>query len=290
MKIRNYLLITVLTLALMIMACGCNLSLPVTQIKTGSAQYVDLQVPLPEGSPSSVELNLEFVAGDLKLSPGANGFLVSGSATFNADDFKPIIESTGTSYTLRTGDLELKGIPKFGDDLKNAWDLQIANLPMSLNIKAGPYNGSFELGGLSLEKLVIDEAGSDVTCAFSQPNQIEMSSFTYSTGGSKNVLKGLANANFEQMTFTSGAGDYTLSFDGKLQHDTQVTIDTGASTVNIIMPQGTNALVTFDGGLTSVNKDNGWAQNDNTYTLSGSGPTITITIKMGLGTLNLKTE
>ena len=63
------------------------------------------------------------------------------------------------------------------------------------------------------------------------------------------------NANFERMTFNSGAGDYTLSFDGDLQRDASVTIDTGAATVNIILPEGANAQVTFDGGLTTVNLD-----------------------------------
>ena len=104
------------------------------------------------------------------------------------------------------------------------------------------------------------------------------------------LLKGLANANFEQMNFKSGAGDYTLSFDGNLQRNASVTIESGASTVNIIVPEGTNAHVNFDGGLTSVNAGSGWSQNGNVYTLSGSSPTITITVKMGVGTLNLKTE
>jgi hypothetical protein len=116
-----------------------------------------------------------------------------------------------------------------------------------------------------------------------------MSSFTFSTGASKVDLKGLANANFEQMTFSSGAGDYTLSFDGDLQRDASVMIDSGVGTVTLIIPENINARVTFDSGLSTVNKDSGWEQNGNTYTLSGSGSTITITVKMGTGTLNLET-
>jgi hypothetical protein len=117
-----------------------------------------------------------------------------------------------------------------------------------------------------------------------------MVSFTYDTGASKTELKGLANANFRQMNFSSGAGDYTLSFDGDLQRDASVTIDSGVSTMNIIVPEGVNAKVTFEGGLTTVNKDGGWDQNGTVYTLSGSGPILTIKVKMGMGTLNLKTE
>jgi hypothetical protein len=289
----NHFLAAVLVLALVSTACGAKLKSPVTSIKTGPTQTVDIQVPMPAGPANSVELNLEFAAGELKLSPevtpGAGEYLASGAATFNAVDFEPKVEAAGASCTVRQGDIKIEGIPKFQDDLKNQWDLQLANTPMRLKIKAGAYTGSAELGGLSLERLAISEMGSDASVTFSAPNQVEMSSFTYDTGGSTLVLKGLANANFEQMSFTSGAGDYTLSFDGDLQRDASVTIESGISTVNIIIPEGVNAQVSFDGGLSSVNMDGGWQQNGDTYTLSGGGPTLTIEIKMGVGTLNLKT-
>jgi hypothetical protein len=287
---NNRFLTAAFLLALVTLACGININKPVTQIKTGPTQKVDIQVPLPEDPSSGVELNLEFVAGDLKLRPGASGYLASGTATYNVAEFEPKVEASGSVYILRTGDMEIEGIPITKGDVKNEWDLQLANTPMSLNIEAGAYNGNFELGGLSLEKLAISEGGSDLTATFFEPNHVEMSSFTFSTGGSSVVLKGLANANFEQMTFSSGAGEYMLSFDGDLQRDASVMIDSGVGTVNIIVPEGVNAQVTFDGGLSSVNADGGWEQNDNVYSLAGSGPTITITVKMGAGTLNLKTE
>jgi hypothetical protein len=285
---RDRIFAVALVLALVTMACGLNL--PVTQIKTGPTQTVDIRVPMPEEGSTGVELNLEFLAGELKLAPGASGNLASGTATFNTVDFKPKIDSNGSSYTLRMGEQKIEGVPNFQGSIKNIWDLHLANKPMSLNIKAGAYNGNFELGGLSLEKLAISEGGSDLTSTFSAPNNVVMSSFTFSTGGSTMLLKGLANANFEQMNFKSGAGDYTLSFDGNLQRDASVTIESGASTVNIIVPESTNAQVSFEGGLTAVNAGSAWSQNGNVYQLSGSSPTITITVKMGVGTLNLKTE
>lgn len=284
----NRILTAALTLILVTLACGFKP--PVTQIKTGALQGVEIQVPLPEESTTGVELNLEFVAGDLKLSPGASGYLASGKATFNAVDFGPKVESTGSSYTLSQGDQGIEGIPVAQEDLINEWDLQLADTPMSLNIQAGAYNGNFELGGLSLEKLSISEGGSSLTCAFSEPNHVEMSSFTFSTGGSSLELKGLANANFAQMTFNAGAGDYTLSFDGDLQRDANVTIDAGVGTLNLTVPEDINTQLIFDGGLTTINTSGVWSQNDTVYTISGSGPSLSITVKMGAGTLNLKTE
>jgi len=245
---------------------------------------------MPKESPTGVGLNLEFVAGELKLSPGASEYLASGTATFNVVDFEPKVEVVESLYTLRVGDLKVEGISTCPDNIQNIWDLQLADTPMILNIKAGAYEGSFELGGLSLNELAISDAGSDFTGRFSEPNHVEMSSFTFNTGAGRTELKGLANANFAQMNFTSGAGDYTLSFDGDLQRDANVMIESGLSTVNIVLPEGVNAQVTFDGSLTTVNIDRGWNQNGNIYAHTGSGLTITITIKMGTGTLNLKTE
>lgn len=287
--IRGHILAAALVLALVTMACGFSLKPPVTHIQTGPIQTVDIQVPLPGEPSTGVALNLEFVAGEMKLAPGASGYLASGTATFNVAELEPKVEASESSYTLRQGNQEIEGLPVSRGDIKNEWDLQLANTPMSLSIKAGGYMGSFELGGLSLEKLAISDGGADVTGAFSEPNQVEMASFTYSTGASQANLRGLANANFAQMTFTSGAGDYTLSFDGDLQRDASVTIESGVSTVNIIIPEGVNARVTFDGGLTTVNTAGQWGQNGSIYTHSGSGPTITILVKMGVGTLNLKT-
>lgn len=286
----NRIFTVIVVLTLVSMACGCNLNSTVTNIKTGPTQIVDIQIPMPEEAPTGVALTLEFVGGEMKLAPGADGYLASGTATFNVVDFEPKVEASGSSYTLRSGSMEIKGVPIIEDDVKNRWDLLLTNTAMSLNINAGAYSGSFELGGLALEKLAISEGGSDVNCTFSASNIVEMSSFTYNTGASRVVLNGLANANFTQMTFTSGAGDYTLSFDGNLQRDASVTIDSGVGTVNIIIPEGINAQLTFEGGLTTINIAGGWLQNGQVYTLSGSGPTITFLVKMGMGTLNLKNK
>lgn len=280
----------VLVLAMVTIACGINFKLPVNKIETGPTQTENIQIPMPADPSANIELNLEFTGGDLKLAPGASGYLAVGTATYNAAELAPELETSGASATLRSGNLESDDIPILDKDVQNEWDLQLANTPMSLNIKAGAYNGRLELGGLSLENLTVSEGGSDMTGAFTEPNLIEMSSFEYSTGASSVNLKGLANANFKQMSFSSGAGDYTLSFDGDLRGEENVTIDSGLGSVNIIVPEGFNAQVIFDGALTKITTSGSWVQNENVYSLSGSGPMITIKVSMGAGALNLKTE
>jgi hypothetical protein len=46
-----------------------------------------------------------------------------------------------------------------------------------MNIKAGAYNGSFELSKLSLEKLALSAGRTYLADMFSTPNNVEMSSF-----------------------------------------------------------------------------------------------------------------
>jgi hypothetical protein len=290
MNNRNRLLAAALVLALVTMACGVNINLPVTQAKTGPTETMDIQIAVPEDSTSAVDFTLEFGAGEMKLAPGAEGYLAAGTATYNVPDFEPEVETGENSVKLSQGDLEINGIPNFRGDVENEWDLQLGNTPMNLKIKAGAYSGTFELGGLSLEELEISDGASDVTASFSEPNNAEMTSLTYSTGASDVELKGLANANAEDIKFTSGAGTYTLSFDGELQRDVNVEIESGVSTVTIIIPEGVNAKVIFEGSLSTVDAEGGWDQSGDVYTLIGSGPAITITVTLGAGTLNLKTE
>lgn len=289
-KPTRYILITVIILALAIEACGLNIDLAGTRIKTGPIQTVNIQLLIPVDSSAGVALDLEFAAGELWLAPGPSEYLAFGTAAFNAVDFEPKVETRGASTTLHSGDLEIEVIPNLPEDFKNEWRLQLSDTPMSLSINAAAYSADFELGGLSLETLSITEVGSEVTCSFSEPNQVEMSSFTYTTGGSSMVLKGLANANFGLMNLKAGAGDYTLSFDGVLQRDADVLIDVGAGNVNIIVPEGVNAELTFDSGLSTVELGGEWKQLGDTYSLSSGGPTLTITVKMGAGTLSLANE
>jgi hypothetical protein len=290
MKIRNIFMrfFAAVTLLMLTASCGKFEKPTIMKLETGAMQTTEINIPYSAAS-SDMNMELEFMAGELKISPGAVDSLVMGNATFNAEALKPVVINSGGFYTLQQGDQEYEGFPLFSKDVTNYWDIKLSNIPMHLNIEAGAYTGKFELGGLSLKELYINEIGSDLEMGFSEPNQVEMSSFKYMTGGSTMVLKGLANANFSQMDFDSGAGDYTLSFDGDLKRDAKVSIETGMSTLTIRVPRNTNAVVVFDGGMTSINND-GWTENNNVYSLTGNGPTITINVEMGLGTLNLQTE
>jgi hypothetical protein len=284
------LLFVALALGLATLACSINVDLPKVNIKTGPTVTDDISVPLPDAAGQAAQLELNFGAGQLNLAPGAGDALVQGTATYNVEDLKPVVETEGNKVTISNSDLTINGIPNLSNQLKNIWDFQLSQAPLDLKIQAGAYQGKFELGGLALQSLEVNDGASEVNLKFSQPNPVEMSTLTYKSGASSIDLVGLANANFETMTFKAGAGNYTLDFSGELQRDCTVVIDAGMSNFTIAVPEGTKTRLFYDGGLSNVDVFGAWDKSGNDYSLDGEGPTLTINVNIGAGNLQLRNQ
>jgi hypothetical protein len=276
------LFIFIAILALATMACGFNIDLP-QKAQPGPEVVDDINVDYPDAGETS--LKLSFGAGDLLLSPGASQ-LVSGTATYNYQEIKPVTIVDGGNIEIKMGEVGVNVIPSM-NDLKNEWDFKLGDQPMNLAIESGAYDGTFEFGGLALNNLTIKDGAANVELAFSEPNQTEMSVFSYSTGASDVKMEGLANANFSIFDFSAGAGDYTLDFSGELQRDASIKIESGFSNVIIIIPEGVNAVVTVESGISNINAGSGWSQNGNVYKQEGNGPMLTFFVEIGAGNLTL---
>lgn len=276
MKVK--VIVAILVLSLASMACGFTIDLP-KQAKPGP----DVKETITVADPKSDEtrLTISFGAGKLTLSPGAKD-LVNGTVIYNVEDLKPEVIENGSNIEIRQGDF--KGLPPL-KEMKNDWDLKLGSAPMDLVISAGAYDGTLELGGLSLKSLEVKDGASNVDLSFSEPNPIEMSILRYSTGASDVKLAGLANANFSTLTFSGGAGNYTLDFSGDLQQSAVATIDSGLGNVTLIIPKGVNTKVTVESAAVNINHGSGWAQSGNDYIQTGDGFTLTVIVKMAAGNL-----
>lgn len=284
------LLAVILVMALVTLACGINIELPGSDVKTGPTETKDIRVEKFEDPDTVADVELSFGAGEIILNPGAQNALIEGTATYNVGDFEPEVNVFGNNIQISQGELEIRGIPDFDKRIVNEWDLQLGDAPMELKITAGAYQGDYDLGGLALHALEINDGAAQANLSFSEENLITMDSFRYTTGASDVRLTGLANANFEKMIFRGGAGSFRLDFSGNLQQDASVEIESGISSLTIIIPEGTNTEIRFEGGLTDINPQGEWRVSGNTYSLSGSGPKLDITVKMGAGSLELRSS
>ena len=270
----------ILGLALASMACGFSIDLPE---RSKAGPEIEESITVADPKSDETRLSISFGAGELTLSPGAQN-LVDGIATYNVADLKPEIKKSGDSIELKQGDFN--GLPPF-DNMKNKWDLKLSHAPMELIIQAGAYEGNLELGGLALKNLTVQDGAANVELSFLEPNQTEMSILRYETGASDVRLTGLANANFSTLTFSGGAGNYTLDFSGELRRDAVVTIESGLGNVSLIIPEDVDAVVTVESAAVNINHGSGWAQNEQKYVQMGSGATLTIIVQMAAGNLTI---
>lgn len=273
-------------LGLATLACSVNVDMGNQATPAiGPTQTENIDVPAPKGD--SVSLTLSMGAGTLALSGGGSS-LVSGTVDYNVAEWKPVIETNDTAVTLRQGGDTNGNINAWpGGTVVNDWQLQLGDTPLDLNVHAGAYQGNLKLGGVPLRRLEIDDGAATANVRFDEVNPEEMSELVYKTGASTVTLTGLANANFESMSFDGGAGAYTLDFAGELQRDATVKITSGVSTLTLIVPTGTHAIITTDSALSSVTTTGEWSTSGSTYTAAGDGPTLTINVDTGVSTLNL---
>ena len=280
---KKEFVVAFLALGLASLACGININLP--EAPEPGPLVID-QISVDPPASGEARLELSFGAGELKLSPGTKDKLVEGTATYNYERFKPVIDVEDSRVKIGLDQEDFASIPHLRE-LRNEWDFKLGNKPMELAIRAGAYEASYEFGGLSLTDLSIKDGAADVELSFSKPNPDEMTLFHYESGASNIKMEGLSNANFNAMSFEAGAGDYTLDFSGDLQRDAAVTIETGFANLILVIPDGLNTTVTVQSGVSNVNAGPGWDQNGNLYTKDGEGAELTIVIEMWAGNLTL---
>jgi homoaconitase/3-isopropylmalate dehydratase large subunit len=89
------------------------------------------------------------------------------------------------------------------------------------------------------------------------------------------------------MSFSSGAGDYTLDFTGSLSQDASVDIKATISNITIIIPAGMNVLVVNKGTVSNINARGTWLLKDDSYSTLEEGHALIINLDMAVGNVTL---
>jgi hypothetical protein len=290
MRNKMILFAAAAALALASLACGVTLTLPEDAIDIGPLETDNISISVPSPGKTSAVL-IQFGAGDLNIQPGASNALITGVASYNVEDLKPKVSTSGEEVTIEqdTFEYNITGLPNYGD-VENTWDLFFSPDPIELEVRSGAVKGNFEFGGMAIEELKIFTGASSMDLAFSTPNLTSMSQFRYTTGASSADLIGLANANFSLMNFQGGVGSYTLDFTGVFQRDATVEVDAALSNMTINVPPGIPTIVNVEGALNNVVVRGNWGGSGDSYTLPGNGPSLVININIGAGNLNLTNE
>lgn len=288
MNRRLVYFISVVAVALLLLgAAGCT-----EEGRSDPLMTTKVEVPLLDVE-GRINLEMLISKGTLALAPGAEDYLVEGLMTYNLAEFRPEIVIF-RQKNVRIAQQEWSGLVGLttGEAINNV-DLKLAVAPMNLRVKTAATESTLDLGGLALANVLIQQGASDLDLTFSAPNQIPMGELIFEAGATRAQVANLANTNAESVKFTGGAGEYTLDFGGSLQRDMQVELDAGVGDMRITVPAGRAVRVSLageSGVVGSVTAGEGWEQAGDDYVLAGSGPTITINARMGIGSLELRTS
>jgi len=268
--------------ALLLTACrGVTFS----EAKIGPNQTETIAVPAPDSD--TANLTLRFGAADqFRLQPGATG-LVQGTVQYNVEQLKPTVTTSGSQVTIEQ---KLDNLT-FSNQMHNAWDLKISDaIPLALTVEAGAYKGTYDLGGLRLRGLKVQQGAADSTYDFSKPNPDAMDRLSFSSGAASLTVRNLANANAADMRFDTAAGDYTLDFGGTLARTSNVDIHAAATSLTIHVPSGTPMLVQIKGALNDTSQIGFDKIGDQQYANAAwdeAKPHIVVTIDDAIGAVKL---
>jgi hypothetical protein len=273
----------ILTLAIILLAAaGCG-GVGVGAIDETRTETLAIDYPAGDQTP---QLALGFGAARLHAD-GQGTKLLEGTVRYNVVGLKPETTTFGSRVEVR----QSSNVTPSG--MINEWDIHIGkSKPIMLEVNAGAYEGNWDLGGIPLRELTINQGASNSTLDFSQPNPTTMSRLQVRTGAAALTLKNLCNAGFERMLFEGGASAYTLDFGGILQRDAYIEVRTGLSDLNLVLPPDVPAQIRVRESITAVDADPGLVSRGRYYYTpawdSGAGPRLTIDVTMGMGHVGLR--
>ena len=178
-----------------------------------------------------------------------------------------------------------RGVPTFDLALGTAQ-------PYSLTVETGASDTDFELGGVPLIRLAIKLGAGKNVLRFLEPNPQAMSVLDLDVGAGNMELRGLANANFTDMTLDGGAAAFVCDFSGTLRRDASARLNTGMSSLEVLVPSTTAARVMVEATLGHLDTSDGFTTREGGYwtpaALTQSAPVLTVHATVALGVLRLQ--
>ena len=222
---------------------------------------------IPLGEVDSLKVIIKFGAGKLDLTSGEED-VFKGNFQYDKSILKPNVQ-----YEIlgKTGILTLSQSIKKDLDLpfpyKNIWNLKLpSGIPLQLYINTATYSGDIDLTNLQIENFYLNSGAGQTDILFNQPNLIDLKNINVKTGASTIKILGLANANFDEMNFTGGAGSYTFDFSGKLTKNSKINIDAGAAKIILKIPSDIGTKIIIKRFLAAKLDIRGFVKiNDQTY-------------------------
>jgi hypothetical protein len=201
---------------------------------------------------SSLEVELNHVAGVLHLEPSNGRVLYSMDLRYDERAFDPIAEFDGRRLHL--------GVEGRGRDLRIKSDgsdaeMRVAltrDVPMDLSLRFGAGRADVALGGLRLVGMEIETGASETEMTVSRPNREIMRSGRIAVGAAQFTALQLGNLNAERLEVEAGVGEVVLDLSGEWKRDGNIEVTMGLGSLELRVPEGLGLKLVKQAFLTSL--------------------------------------
>ncbi len=243
-----------------------------------------------------VRVKIDIGVANIDLKKNISGNILDAEMEYDPDrmmvraDYDRL-ESRGKLYL--ESDSKEEGLDLSKDD--NYWRLEFGDrMPLSFDMDIGACDADFDFTGLLVDELDMDLGASSVEVEFRRPNSQRLSEINIDVGACKLKMYGLGNANFEEMVFDGGAGDFTLDFTGDFDHTANISIDIGMGSLNILVPKDAGVQIRKESSFLasfSIDEDEFEEVEDDLYENDNFGKTkkeLVFIIEAGLGSVQVE--
>ncbi len=230
-----------------------------TPLAAQEADWTEVRARRQAGDIESVTVDVEYVAGELRVAPANDGLLYDTHLKYDAARMRPERNWSVDGNAARL-DLSFEGLGDDGDmdiefegDENGFLELGLSQaVPTDLRIRVGAALSEVDLGGVPLTRLVYQTGASETDLRFGTPNSLRMEHLEFAVGAAEFSATELGNARFDEMEFTGGVGDITLDFTGDWSKDASAAIKMGLGSLTLVFPEDLGVRITKKGFLASL--------------------------------------
>jgi hypothetical protein len=234
-----------------------------------------------------LRVNVEYGAGTLNITPGADNSLYRATLRYDGNVFRPV-------NRYHDGELHLGiegGSFRTGNLKAGRLDLALGpRVPLDLELKFGAAEAEVELGGLRVREASIQTGASGTRVQVSRPNRENCSSAVFEVGAARFEASGLGNLNCEDLRLSGGVGEVILDFSGAWRNDMSADVDMGLGSLTLRVPRGLGVSVRKSGVLASFDSQ-GLIKRGNVYyseNYENAEHKLTVNIDAALGAIRVQ--
>ena len=207
------------------------------------------------GAESSVDVEVKYGAGALRIGPAATGTLYRMQLRYDEDAFQPVTE-------YQRGQLRLgveggnRRVQVGRDNDEGSMELELARgLPMALQLDFGAVRADLDLGGLALTDLELRTGASETQLDVSSPNTAKLGRARLEVGAAEFTARQLGNLNTTDLSVSAGVGKVRLELSGEWRQDATLDVQMGLGSLELVVPEGLGVRLVRQTFLASLDSE-----------------------------------